>query len=226
MEPCKYCGKSFKRQSTLFAHVCEPKRRAQQQNEQGVQIGFKAFLRFYETTQGTGRTKTYEDFAASTFYLAFVRFGRYLCDIRAVNPMSFVDWLLKNNRKLDHWCREALYSEWLMGYIRRETVQDALERALKEMQDYAESEPRFENGFSDYFRRGNANRIVHHVVSGRVSPWVIYNCRSGIEFLEAITPEQTAIILPFIDPETWQVKFRDQPEDVEWCKMVLAEAGL
>lgn len=223
---CKHCGHSYAKEKTLAAHMCEPKRRFTQRDEVGVQLGFKAYLRFYEVTQGSAKLKTYEDFSNSSYYLAFVRFGRYLCGIRAINPNSFTDWLLKNNKKLDHWCKDVLYSEWLLAYIRKEPVQDALERALKEMQDYADTDPGFENGFSDYFRRGNANRICHHVTSGRISPWIIYNCGSGIDFLEALTPEQTSIVLPFIDPDAWQVKFKDYAADVEWCKNLLEQAGL
>ena len=33
---CKYCTKSFVKESTLAAHLCEPKRRFQQQHETGV----------------------------------------------------------------------------------------------------------------------------------------------------------------------------------------------
>jgi len=85
---CKYCNKSYVKESTLAAHLCEPKRRWQQQNEAGVQLGFKAYLRFYEITQGSAKLKTYEDFIGSPYYLAFVRFGRYLIGIRAVNSAS------------------------------------------------------------------------------------------------------------------------------------------
>ena len=59
---CKYCNKTFSKESILAVHACEPKRRAQQQSDPAVQIGFRAYLRFYETTQGSAKLKTYEDF--------------------------------------------------------------------------------------------------------------------------------------------------------------------
>ena len=35
---CKYCGKGYRKESTLVAHLCEPKRRAMQENEAGVKL--------------------------------------------------------------------------------------------------------------------------------------------------------------------------------------------
>jgi len=51
MHKCRYCLREFVKESTLTSHVCEQKRRHQQQNEIGVQFGFKAYLRVYEITQ-------------------------------------------------------------------------------------------------------------------------------------------------------------------------------
>jgi hypothetical protein len=223
---CRYCNKSYLKESTLTAHLCEQKRRFQQQNEQPVQIGFKAYLRFYEISQGSAKLKTYDDFASSQYYTAFVKFGWYVTGIRCVNVANFVDWLLKNNKKLDHWCKEVLYLEWLSEYVKKEAVQDALERALKEMQDYADTNSNLENGFNDYFRRGNANRICHHIANGRISSWIIFNCASGVEFLETLSQEQISIIMPWIDPDYWQRKFKDYAADTEWVKDILIKAGL
>ena len=108
---CKYCQKEFRKESTLVAHLCESKRRWQQEKDVGVQLGMRAYLRFYELSQGSAKLKSYEDFVNSSYYIAFVKFGRYLVDIRAVNATKFTDWLLKNNKKLDHWCKETLYLE-------------------------------------------------------------------------------------------------------------------
>jgi hypothetical protein len=223
---CKYCEKPFRKETTLLAHLCEAKRRHTQQNETGVQWGFKAYIRFYEYTQGSARLKSYDDFAKSAYYNAFVKFGRYCVAIRCINFLSFTDWLLKNSKKLDYWCSDRLYTEWLPEYLKREATQDALERALKEMTEYAETRPELKNGFSDYFRYGNANRICHHISTGRISPWVVYNCKSGIRFLDNLDEGQVQIVIPWIDPDFWQKKFVDYLADTEWTKDILEKAGL
>jgi len=223
---CKYCGKEYRKESTLAAHLCETKRRWQQEREVGVQFGLQAYLRFYEMTQGSAKMKTYSDFVGSPYYTAFVKFGRHMVAIRAVNPKMFIDWVIKENKNLDHWCHDRVYLEYLKGYMRKEAVQDALERALKEMQTYADEHPELKGGFRDYFRFGNPNRVCHHIANGRVSPWIVFNCESGVEFLEQLNDEQVAIILPWIDPDHWQQKFKDYLADSEWVKGILKEAGL
>lgn len=223
---CKYCEKEFRKESTLTAHMCEPKRRWQQEKEKGVQLGLIAYLRFYEITQGSAKLKSYEDFAASPYYNAFVKFGRHCQAIRCVNFSNYTDWLLKNNKKLDYWTKDSLYDEWLAEYIKKEAVQDALERALKEMQEYADTHPDLRNGFTDYFRYGNSNRIIHHICTGRISPWVVFNCNSGVEFLGSLSEEQVSIVIPWIDPDHWQRKFKDYLADTEWVKDILQKAGL
>jgi len=223
---CKYCQKEFRKESTLVAHLCESKRRWQQEKDVGVQLGMRAYLRFYELSQGSAKLKSYEDFVNSSYYIAFVKFGRYMVDIRTVNAAKFTDWLLKNNKKLDHWCKETLYLEWLADYIKREPVQDALERALKEMQEYADTSQTLAGDFSHYFLHGNGNRICHHISSGRVSPWVVYNSSSGVAFLDTLNQEQLQIVLPWIDPDFWQQKFKDYAADTEWVKDILQKAGL
>jgi hypothetical protein len=223
---CKYCEKAFVKESTLAVHLCEPKRRWQQEREVGVQLGLKAYLRFYEVTQGSARLKSYADFVSSPYYNAFVKHGRYCQSIRCINFANFLDWLLRNNKKIDNWCSDKLYEEWMHDYLRREAVQDALERALKEMQDYADDHPDLKNGFSDYFRYGNSNRVVHHITTGRISPWIVYNCASGVDFLGNLSEEQVAMVMPWIDPDHWQRKFTDYLADTEWVKDILIKADL
>lgn len=222
---CKYCDKDFRKESTLAAHLCEQKRRWQQETETGVQFGLRAYLQFYETTQGSAQLKSYTDFVASPYYNAFVKFGRHLVAIRCINSNSYTAWLLKNNKKLDHWCKDKFYEEWLYEYIKKEAVQDALERSLRTMEEYANGDSGLAS-FSHYFKFGNHNRICHHITTARISPWVVYNCDSGIEFLERLGEEHLAIILPYIDPDHWNLKFKDYMADVEWCKHILKAAGL
>lgn len=222
MYECKYCHKSFVKETSLAVHMCEPKRRYQEQDERGVQLGLYSYLRFYELTQGSAKLKTFDDFAASPYYRAFVKFGRYCVAVHAVNPNRFVEWLLKNNKKIDNWCRDTMYTEYLIDYLRVENVNDALARAMEYSISWSE-----EHGHpaEDCLRFGNTNAAVYAVTAGRISPWIIYNCESGQKFLGELDSTQVAMIWPYIDSEVWMKKFSDYVADQEYVKDMLKKAG-
>lgn len=220
---CQHCGQSYTKETSLAAHQCEPKRRAQQKNEVGVQLGYQAWVRFYELTQGSAKTKTYEEFAKNQFYTAFVKFGRHCHSINAINAGRFIDYVLKNNIKVDHWCKDKHYEEYLFGLLRTEATQDALERSIKTMADWSEElgEP-----FNDYFRKVSGSRFVQHIRNGRISPWTVYCCDSGADLLATLSEEQVTLVWPWIDPDFWQKRLRDYAADAELAKHILEEAGI
>ena len=219
---CRYCEKIFQRESSLAVHLCEPRRRYQEQNETGVQIGLQAYLRFYEITQGSSRLKSFDDFAKSPYYKAFVKFGRYCQGIRAVNVPRFIDWIVRQNKKIDHWCKDSVYTEYLMDYLRVENVSDALARAMEFGIDWADTSG---HPAEDCLRYGNSNTMTYAVSVGRISPWIIYNCESGQKFLSELDPTQIAMVWPYIDADFWQRKFKDYPADQEYAKEILTKAG-
>lgn len=219
---CRYCKKNFVKETSLAVHMCEPKRRFQEKDERGVQLGLHSYLRFYELTQGSAKLKTFDDFAESPYYRAFVKFGRYCVAIKAINPNKFSEWLLKHNKKIDHWCRDSIYTEYLIEYLRMENVNDALARAIELSIDWAEQN----NGpAEDCLRYGNTNAMVYAVTTGRISPWILYNCESGQKFLSELDSTQIAMIWPYIDSEVWNKKFLDYLADQEYVTEMLKKAG-
>ena len=219
---CRYCEKSFMKETSLAVHVCEPKRRFQEQTERGVQLGLQAYLRFYEITQGSAKLKTFEDFAKSPYYRAFVKFGRHCVAINAINPARFTEWVVQQNKKIDHWCKDSIYSEYLTEYLRREAVSDSLARAIEYSVSWSEKTG---NPAQDILRYGNDNAVAYAISTGRISAWIVYNCESGQAFLENMNPDQIKIVWPWIDPEFWQRKFKDYPADQEYAKDILQKAG-
>jgi hypothetical protein len=219
---CQYCDRSFRREASLAVHVCEAKRRYQERDEVGVQLGLQAYLRFYEITQGSAKLKTFADFAQSPYYRAFVKFGRHCVAIRAVNTARFIDWVVRQNKKIDHWCKDSVYTEYLVEHVRSEAATDALERALETAIHWAEQTG---NPDRDYLRYGNDNVICHAVTTGRVTAWVLYNSDSGTEFLSRINTQQVAMIWPWIDADFWQRRFRDYPADTEYVREMLRKTG-
>jgi hypothetical protein len=219
---CKYCNKSFAKESTLAVHLCEQKKRHNEQSERGVQVGFQAYIRFYEYTQGSSKSKTFTDFAKSPYYKAFSKFGRYCVNTRVINPARFTEWVVGKNKKLDYWASDALYTEYLVEYLRVENVTDALARAVEFGMDWSEKTT---HPPQDCLRYGNTNAMVYAVTTGRVSAWVIYNCESGQKFLSELTSEQIAIVWPYIDTDYWQKRFKERVEDQEFARDILQKAG-
>jgi hypothetical protein len=173
-------------------------------------------------SQGTGKSKSFDDFAKSPYYRAFAKFGQYCVGIRAVNIPRFTEWLLKNNKKIDHWCSDKVYGEFLEQYLRVETPTDALQRAIEQSITWGEENSTLPH---DYVRFGNDNALCYAVVTGRLSAWVLYNSISGQEFLGRLSSEQIAMIWPYVDADFWQQKFRDYPTDVNYIKRTLEQAG-
>ena len=219
---CQFCKKDFVKETSLTVHSCEPRRRRQERSERGVELGFQAYIKFYEMTQGSAKLKTYDDFCSSPYYKAFVKFGRYCVSIRAINPARFMEWVLKQNKKIDHWCSDTVYTDYLAFYLRVENVDDALARAMEFGIDWSEKTG---NPPHDCLRYGGTNAMVYAVTAGRISPWIIFNSESGQHFLSELNQEQLALVYPYIDVDHWQKRFQDYPADQEYAKDILKQAG-
>ena len=219
---CEYCKKTFARETSIAVHMCEPKRRRLNKDEPGVRMGFQAYIKFYETMQGSARNKTHDDFCESAYYRAFVKFGHYCVNTRVVAPDRFMTWLLKEQKKIDHWCSDRVYTEYLMQYLLVEAVNDSLARAIEYSMRWSEETG---NPSHDWLRYGNTHALCYAVTAGRISPWVIYNSESGQKFLSELSAQQVAIVWPYIDSDSWQKKFHDYPADQEYAKEILKQAG-
>lgn len=222
MFECEFCHKSFQRETSLAVHMCETKRRHQERTERGVELGLQAFLKFYEILQGSSRLRTWDDFVSSSYYRAFVKWGRYCVNTRTIMPERFLDWLLKNNKKIDKWASDSMYTEYLLYYLPIESPKDAVSRAELWSLDWSE---RTGSPARDCLRYGNANAVCHAVAAGRISAWVLYNCESGQQLLANLDNTQMQIIWPYVDSDIWGRRFADYPADQAWVESKLQEWG-
>ena len=219
---CVHCGKSFQKEKTLMAHMCEPKRRHLQKSEKRVQVGFLAFNKFYTLVQRS-KPRTYEEFCKSSYYNAFVKFGSFVVNINPLYPEKFIDFVIKSNVKLDHWCRDELYDTYMFEMIKVEPTESALERSVQTMLEWAEKQ---EAQYNDYFRYCNLNRAVNDIRNGLISPWLLLNSTTGKEMLSKFNDEQLAIIEPALDIPYWKRTFKVKPADVELTKEIIKEAKI
>lgn len=220
---CQYCGHKFSKEKTLAVHVCEQKRRALAKTEKHVVLGYDTYNRFYRKTQNSRQDKTYEDFAKSPYYNAFIKFGSFVSNVNPLYPDRFIDWVVVSGVKLDHWCREELYEQYVLDLIKSETVETALQRSISHMMTWADEHNALWN---HYFLYVSLSRASYDIKDGKVSPWIILNSSSGKSMLQKFSDEQLAGIQNIIDPQFWVSKFRKLPADVELVRQVVKESNL
>ncbi len=220
---CAHCGKSFMKDKTLVAHMCERKRRALQKDEKRVQLGFLAFNRFWQLTQNAKKSKTYDDFADSSYYNAFVKFGSYINNAQVLYPDKYIDWVIKSGTKLDHWCKDSLYEQYLYETLKSEPVESAVQRSLQTMMEWADEH---DANFVHYFDYVSLNRAVHDILNGKISLWLLLNCFPGQTMINKMTDEQLNMIAPAFDLKYWLKRFKEKSADVALVKEICKEIGI
>jgi hypothetical protein len=206
-----------------MAHMCEKKRRALQKDEKRVRLGLYAFQRFYKLSAGNKNEKTYEEFCGSNFYNAFVKFGSFISNVKPLYPEKYIDHVVTSGVKLDHWCKEEMYEKYAIELILKESVETALERSINTMVEWAADK---NSMYNNYFLHASTNRITWDIKDGKISPWLVLNCKSGKTALANFNEEQLGMLINIINPQHWAVRFKRQVKDVELVKQIAQQAGL
>lgn len=220
---CQFCGNKYMQEKTLAVHICEQKRRYLAKDEKHVNIGYITFNKFFQLTQKLGQNKTYEEFARSPYYNAFVKFGSFVNNTNPLYPEKFIDYVIRSGVKLDHWCRDSLYESYVINLIHTESVETALERSVAHMQAWANDN---NSVWNHYFRYVSTNRSVFDIKDGKVSPWLVLNCTSGKDMLANFRDDQLSAIGNIINPQVWVKKFKNQKFDLDLVRQIVKESNL
>ncbi len=192
-------------------------------NERHVQMGLLTYQKFYEITQNAKRAKTFEEFASSPYYTAFIKFGSFMVNTAPIYPERFIEFVIRSGIKLDHWCRDELYDQYVRELIKIEPADGAVQRTITSMMDWAETN---NSTWEHYFLYVNLNRATHDIKEGLISPWILLNTKSGKDLLRNMNDEQLSIVGPVIDPQFWMKKFKNSPADTELVKALVKEANI
>lgn len=220
---CQYCGHKFTREKTLAVHVCEQKRRALAKTERHVVLGFDTYDKFYKISQNYSGQKTYDEFARSPYYNAFVKFGSFVSNVNPLYPDKFINYVVTSGVKLDHWCSDLLYEKYVLDLIKNEPVEVALERSINHMIKWADAQG---SVWNHYFLYVSPSRAMFDIKDGKVSPWLILNSNNGKSLLKRMADDQLAIISNCIDVQFWMAKFKKRPADAELVKQVVKESNI
>ena len=129
---------------------------------------------------------------------------------------------LENKISVDSWTSDQVYNRYLIYYLREEDPLDAIARSIETTIKLAEPD---NIKASDYLRYGSKNRICYKITLGKISPWMLFQSVSGIEFIESLDEGLQRMIFDYINPEQWAIKFLRNKDSVKQVKDLLKQAG-
>lgn len=220
---CQFCKKGFMKEGTLVVHICEQKRRHLAQHEKHVVLGYDTFNRFYKLSQNFKGDKTYDEFARSPYYNAFVKFGSFVSNVNPLYPDRFIDYVVRSGVKLDHWCRDEIYDTYVVDLIKTETVETAIERGVNHMMKWGKDN---NAPWNHYFLYVSLSRACYDIKDGKISPWLVLNSTNGKAMIKKFDDTQLMAVNAVMDIPFWLNKFKRQPADVDVIKKVIKELTL
>jgi hypothetical protein len=207
----------------LFAHACEKKRRWLAKDDKSYKMAFIIFSKFYSISYPMMKTRTYRDFINSSLFTAFAKFGKYLIEIQAINPDSFVVFLIKSQAPMKNWTMPFVYEQFVRDLNKREPAASAMERNILLMQQWE-----LDSGipWTEFFKQVSTSLAIIYIRSGRLSPWVLYTANTAVYLLDRMSEEQLQMIERCVDPRFWTRKFIEFPDDTNFVRELLLEVGV
>jgi hypothetical protein len=215
---CEYCGKSYKQERTIAAHMCRDKKRYLQKDERHIMLGLSYFNDWYRIAMGHNSKKDYKAFMKSQYYSAFVRFGLYILETRVLAPERYLVWLIEKKKPVDMWCKDSVYNVYLAEHSKRETAERALERFVIHADKWSE---RTGYHWSEYWNEIQPFALVHDIKMGKISPWVFLGHSVAKQKLDLLPTELLGEIADTIDLGFWQRKLDLNKPTVIWIEKVL-----
>ena len=220
---CTHCNKSFQKEKTLSNHMCEQKRRSLQENDKHVKTAFYIFQEYARISKLSMKTGTYKDFCKNSLYNAFIRFGMYVNSAKILYPDKFLEYLVRQNIKIDQWCLDRIYYKFLHEFLKKESIDSALTRSIETMMNWGDSN---NANYAHYFKYASPTRLMSDIIDGRISMWLLLNCKSGKDSLQRMTDDEVTNLSTTVDLAAWIQKIKKSKDDNSFVKELCEATGI
>lgn len=219
---CKYCKKSFIKESSYLSHVCKYKRRYESKNDPEFRVALSAYQLFYTMEMG-GKKKSMDDFVHSDFYNDFIKFGRFCVEYDIPYINKYATYCIKNKLKIKKWRDPLSYDEFLFDHqVNKESPEEAVARSIEEIQKWSRKSGKNE---CEFFREAELNQAAWMIRTGRISPWVLYIAPSGKQLLDELDEQHMKELANILNPTIWHKKFLTNGDSIEYLYDLLEKGG-
>ena len=219
---CKYCHKSFKRERTLAVHMCQQKHRWNAKDELPSRMAFEAFCVFHKTCMPGnvyGSTPPLEKFINSPEYNGFYAFGKYLSELKLPldQQQEFMKFVMQQGVKIKDWTKSFVLEEFIKLYSLKEDPKRAVESVILLAEEWGNEN----NGhWTEFFDKVSASMATHFIITGRISPWIIYGTDAGQRMVDRLNERELELVVNHINVNTWKHKLKKYPASLNELEII------
>jgi hypothetical protein len=218
---CDFCNKRYPLDYLQRKHRCERMKRFHRRDEEIERLAYKVYTEFQKVN--FNRPVDAMTFVKDRYYNDFIKFSKYIRDINSISDSEYIDYVIRKRLPVTTWWQDTTYEKFVTEVILKETPYRALERTLVMCSKWG---IQYDDQWQNTFRNISTGLAVQWITSGRLSPWVIFNCESGRNLLGRLSDEQLALVGPRLSVGLWRGKFERHPEEINDIQQLLREEGL
>lgn len=216
---CKFCGAKFKTEKGFSKHKC--KRSTLAGGSQATMARAFALFDFWYRYQAFSRKqKTFQDFLKSPYMELFIKTAELTERVHVGSPFDFVRWLSDNRVPSSVWTSDEAVKLYRDNYALTENASKQAIETLKRMAEWCDS-----RGVetAHFFSEVPPSELVNWVLSGRMSPWVLFIGNSTPAF-SRMSEEQIEIVCGVASPEYWEKRIASDKASSDTVRKLIANA--
>lgn len=162
-------------------------------------------------------------FIKSCVYDFFMEISDFILKNKVVNGYFFIRYILSMNTSFKEWNTQAFYMKYLEDLIVIEPPEEAFYRSLIFLEKWAENN---NVEISKFFKINNENYILFTIENRMLSPWLLYSCKEGRDFLSNTNLDKFPRLKKDLNKARWDLKLELYNNRVEIFENILKEKGL
>jgi hypothetical protein len=199
---CQFCNKLFKREAAFIKHYCNERRKHDELTNINGQIGFFLYERWVLIRHS--RKVDIEDFKASRFFNAFVKFAKYYKSIKGLADIDqFLRLMISKNIQPSNWVTDRVISYYL-DVVDTAPPIHKINETCKYIIKLSEA---YDCSTSEIYKHIDFYVMIDFIKMHKLSPWILLHSRKFIVWVRHLDDEQQLIIDAVVDSSKWKHTF-------------------
>lgn len=218
---CKWCHKSFVRESAYINHECLQMKRDKELSTLDGQSAWQYYNNWMIKKKRMPPAPG--SFVASNLFRTFINFAKFVKKVQLPVPNTFIVWATKKDYPPAMWIMDDVYTQYIDFIDNDVSPIDQVKSSITTLFNCADN---YGVDTSDVFNCIDPNELIHLIRIRKLSPWLLLSSRKFGMMFSNLNTEQQSILETMIKPDEWAEKRSAYSSELDTIKNYVRELGI